>query len=65
MGTIITAIEEKLASEEYGRQKGYLVALASSIRDIEPGSVKHQEILWVIKNQDRIRKFRKLIEQHD
>ena len=63
MGTIITAIEERLATEKYKRQKAYLVALASCIREVEPGSDKHREILWVIKHQDRIRKCRKLIEQ--
>ena len=63
MGTIISAIEEKKAAEEYHRQKAYMVALSVAIRETEPGSEKHQEILWVIKHQDRIRKCRKLIEQ--
>lgn len=63
MGTILSAIEEDKAIAQYKKDKAYLVALASCIRETEPGTVKHQEILWVIKNQDRIRKCRKLIEQ--
>ena len=63
MGTILTEIGEKHFAEQYKQQKAYLVALSVSIRETEPGSEKHREILWVIKHQDRIRKCRKLIEQ--
>ena len=63
MGTILTEFEEKQATEQYKRQKAYMVALSVAIRETEPWSEKHQEILWVIKHQDRIRKCRKLIEQ--
>lgn len=62
MGTFIE-LEEKQANEQYKQQKAYLVALSVAIRDTVPGSKKHQDILWVIKHQDRIRKCRKLIEQ--
>lgn len=62
MGNIITAIEEKLHQEDRKKQKAYLVALASCIRETEPGTIKHQDILWLIKHRETILKHKKLIE---
>lgn len=49
--------------EYYGAEKGYLVALASCIRHTEPGSAKHEELLWLVKHRATILAHRELIER--
>jgi len=55
-------IDEQKQQEQYKSQKAYLVALASCIRHIEPGSTRHTDLLWLIKHRATILKNRKLIE---
>lgn len=62
MGTITKMINEQRQDEKYKKQKAYLVALASCIRETEIGSEKHSDILWVIRHQKAILSNKKLIE---
>lgn len=62
MGNIISMIDEQKQQEQYKEDKAYLVALASCIRNTEPGSAKHADLLWLIKHRQTILNNRKLIE---
>lgn len=55
-------LNKRKQRDENGEERAYLSALASCIRNIEPGSAKHADLLWLIKHKDTILARRKLIE---